>query len=69
MAKPRKPDLPDLNELLEPVDLEAVAQAIATTRAGNLLPDYEFEDAKRAVWLAAETWLPRDYVEFAITGI
>src|SRR5574341_793848 len=69
MAKPKKPDLPDLDSLLASVNMEAVAQAIAQTRSGNALPDYEFEDAKRAVWLAAETWLPRDNVEFLVTGI
>jgi hypothetical protein len=60
------PRVPDLDVILEPVDLERVATEMGVD---SNLAEHEFLDAKKLVLKACATWLPRDVVEFEVTGI
>jgi hypothetical protein len=63
-------ELPSFLEYSAVLDLDKVAEEIARTEPGELaLPQYDFADAKRAVWLAGETWVPVDILEFKIEGL
>ncbi len=60
-----------LETILAEIDLEKVAKAILTDKNGEeiTLALFDFEDAKRLVWLAAEKWLPRDLFEIKLGGL
>jgi len=62
--------LPEFSDLKKLINWEKVAKQIATPEeCEKLLSADDFKEAKKLVWLAAETWLPRDYVEFNIHGV
>ena len=59
------PALPDINEIMDKVDLEQTLDAMANEK----IRDYDLRDARALVLRACETWLPRDVVEFEVDGI
>ncbi len=67
--KVSKPVLIPFETIISQINLEEVAEAIRKTEDGErVISDFDFEDAKRLVWLAGEKWLPRDLNEFTLEG-
>jgi hypothetical protein len=58
--------LPDLEAVLERVNLETVAEEMGKDKE---LAEFEFVEAKKLVIKACGAWLPRDVVEFEVEGI
>lgn len=55
---------------MDAVDKDAIVEAILTFEDGEKpFDDFDFEDAKLAVWTAAEKWLVRDLGEFTLEAV
>lgn len=56
-------EFPLIDDILQDIDFDRVANIISSVKN---LKDYNFREAKELVVLAAETWLPRDLMEFEL---
>lgn len=62
--------MPPASYYLENLNLDKVAEEILNGREGEKpVSDFDFRDAKTAVWAAAEAWLSRDIHDLRITKI
>src|SRR6266852_2572495 len=65
--KEPKPVFLDIQRIMVEIDREAVANAVLRQEPGSpVMAEWDFEDAKRLIWLAAEKWLPRDLHELTL---
>jgi PD-(D/E)XK nuclease superfamily len=62
-------NLPSVESYFEQLDLEKIADAIVGPDGAPKIAEYDFQDAKRMIWAAAEKWLPRDIYDMQITGV
>lgn len=67
MKATRGAQYPPVEDYWNQLDSDKIAAAITTSEKGLVkLTEWDFEDAKRLIWNAAEKWLPRDLSEFII---
>ncbi len=67
MPKVSKPLFLAPERIMLEVDREKVAGAVVAYEENEpKMAEWDFEDAKRLIWLAAEKWLPRDLHEFIL---
>lgn len=68
---PEYENFPNLAEVMASIDAEAVGKAILTDREGKevTLAKYDFDDAVRLTWIAAEKFLARDLYEIELEGL